>query len=79
MLSKKKYSFLKWLLLSVVTIGIYHIYHQYILATDLNNATGNKNPNLPFISLILTAFAMTVVADAIMQSVINKHFGFDQL
>lgn len=44
------------------------------MAQDINEASGNKNPNLPVISLLLTIMALPIVADAIMQSEINKYF-----
>ncbi len=74
MLKRPKYSFGAWLFFSIITCGIYHIYHEYIMAQDINEASGNKNPNLPVISLLLTIMALPIVADAIMQSEINKYF-----
>ena len=74
-LGGNKYSFIKWLLLTICTCGIYHVYHQYILSKDLDGSTGKQNPNLPLISLLLTLFGMTMLADAFIQNVINEYFG----
>lgn len=78
MLNRPKYSFGTWLLFSILTCGIYHVYHEYIMAQDINIVSGHKLSHLPVISLILTIMALPIIADAIMQSEINKHFNYDQ-
>lgn len=75
MLKGNKYSFIKWLLLAICTCGLYHIYHQYIMSKDLDFVSGGKNPNLPVISLVLTFFGLSILADAFIQNVINEYFG----
>lgn len=79
MLGKEKYSFIAWLLLTIITCGLYHIYHEYRKSSDIAEAMQEPHSNEPIISLILTVFGLHVVADAIQQSRINKHYGNDDL
>lgn len=79
MIKSHKYNFWKWLFFSIITCGIYHVYYEYMMAGDLNSVIEDKSPNFQPMVLILAIFAMPVIADAIMQSKINKHFGFEQV
>ena len=75
MLREPKYSFGKWFLLSLVTCGIYHVYHEYRKTTDLVAIVKGASGNEPLICLLLSFFGLTFVADAIQQSLINRHHG----
>ena len=79
MLKKEKYSFWKWLFFTIITCTIYHAYFEYMMAGDLNSVVEDKSPNFQPLVLILSILGLMVIADAIMQSKINKHFGFDQV
>lgn len=79
MLKAHKYSFGRWLLFAIITCGIYHIYHEYIMAGDINSVVEDKSPSFQPTILVLAIFALPIVADAIMQDKINKHFGFEQI
>ncbi len=79
MLKQAKYSFWHWFLFSILTCGIYHIYYEYKMAGDLNSVLNDKSPNFQLIILGLSVFGMSVLADAIMQDKINKHFGFEHI
>ncbi len=79
MLKINKYAFGKWLLFSIITCGIYHIYHEYIMAGDINSVIEDKSPNFQPTMLLLAIIGLPMIADAIMQSKINKHFGFEQV
>jgi len=79
MLGQEKYSFWKWALLSLVTCGIYHIYHEFRKSEDLARVTGRATSNDGLISLILTIVGLGFVNDAIQQSRINEYFGSNAL
>jgi hypothetical protein len=49
------------------------------MAGDIESAVTEKTPNFQMIMLVLALFGLTIVADAVMQSKINKHFGFEQI
>ena len=77
-LGREQFRFWTWLLLTLVTCGIYHIYNEYLMGrsiTTIQRRIG-KPPadNLSLISLLLSIFGLTVVADAIQQSEINGFF-----
>lgn len=79
MLGEDRYRFLHWLLLTVVTCGLYHIYHEYRKTVDIGEATGNPDGNDPIITILLTLFGLSWVNDAIQQSHINRFFGDEAL
>lgn len=77
MIGEQKYSFIKWLLLSFITCGLYHIYHEYIKSEDIARAVGRDPGQDGLINLLLSIFGLSIVADAIQQSHINKFYGGD--
>lgn len=79
MLRQNKYSFWTWALLSLITCGIYHIYHEFRKSEDIARATGRPTSNDGLVSLILTIVGLGLVSDAIQQSRINEHFGSSAL
>jgi hypothetical protein len=77
-LGREEFRFVTWILLTLVTCGIYHMYTEYLMGraiTAIQRDLG-KPPaeNLSLISLMLSVFGLTVVADAIQQSEINDFF-----
>jgi hypothetical protein len=74
MIGRPKYSFLSWFLLSLVTCGIYHFYHEYIKSEDIAIAMGDQNKVEPALHLILNIFGFKIVADALQQDQINRFF-----
>lgn len=75
MLGEQKYSFWLWLLLTIVTCGLYHVYHEYRMSEDIARLCERPDKNDGLVSLLLTLFALSIVADAIQQSHINAYFG----
>ena len=75
MLKQEKYSFWGWLGLSLITCGIYHIYHEYRMGSDIALCTKEAPANLPIVCLGLSIFGLTLVADAIQQFHINQFYG----
>jgi hypothetical protein len=74
MLKEERYSFLKWAVFSFLTLGLYHLYHEYVMSNDIDQCLGGDQ-NLGIISLILSIFGLSLVADAIQQYNINKFYG----
>ena len=75
MLRQNKYSFWTWALLSLITCGIYHVYHEFRKSEDISRVIGRPNSNDGLISLILTIIGLGMISDAIQQSRINEYFG----
>jgi uncharacterized membrane protein YGL010W len=78
MLKTEKYSFVTWLLLTIVTCGLYHIYHEYRKSADLDKVLGRESME-PLAVLLLAIFGLGLIGDAIQQSSINSYFGNDDL
>jgi uncharacterized membrane protein len=76
LLGMPKYSWIKWFLLSFITCGIYHIYHEYIVAMDLAQITGQDES---VVTLVLGILGLPFVADAIQQAQINRYLGSEGL
>ena len=74
MLNEDRYSFLKWLFFSILTFGLYHIYHEYVKGEDIDKCIGASG-NTGIICLILTICGLSIIADAIQQSHINRFYG----
>lgn len=76
LLGRHEFDFAKWLLLSIITCGIYHIYSEYKMGSELQSYLTQKgvmvNPNLALIGLLLSCIGLTIVADAIYQSELNR-------
>lgn len=79
MLQQTKYSWLLWLILSIVTCGLYHIYHEYRKCADIATCLKQEHSHEPIISIVLTIFALSFVADAVQQSMINRYYGSSSL
>lgn len=79
MLKTEKYDFLKWCFLTLITFGLYHIYHEYRFSEDIEICLNRPYGMTPLVSLILTLFGLSFVADAIQQVQINRYYGNDEL
>jgi len=76
MLKREEFNFVAWFFLSIITCGIYHVYYQYKMGSAIveiqHKRNAYPNPNLPILSVILTAFVMSFIVDLIHQLEINK-------
>jgi hypothetical protein len=79
LLGRREFGFLTWLLLSIVTCGLYHLYYQYKMGSalvEIEDERGLHAPDgLPIISVIAAILGVGVVADCIHQQEINKIVG----
>jgi hypothetical protein len=76
LLGQEKYSFWPWLLLTLITCFIYHVYFEYCQGQDIQEYMrehGHEvSPNLAVLGVILAAFGLSVVTDALYQHELNK-------
>jgi len=79
LLGEEKFKFLVWLLLTLITCGLYHIYYEYVMGQSIVETQKRKDRftsnELPVVCLVLSIFGLSIVADAIQQNEINKLFG----
>jgi hypothetical protein len=76
LLGWEKYSFWKWFLLTIITFGLYHIYHEYLMGQDMvfiqRKLGTHVSDHLPLVSVVLAIFATPFVADAIQQYELHR-------
>ena len=76
-LNRKEYSFGKWLLLSIITCGIYGVYNEYKMARGIIEVQQQNKllvNDVATICLIMTLIGLGIVSMAIQQSEINKFY-----
>lgn len=77
-LGRQEFQFWKWALLTLITCGIYHIYTEYVMAraiVSIQRDLGKPaNENLIMMTVALSVFGLTIIADAIQQHEINDFF-----
>lgn len=76
LLGRHEFDFVQWLILTLITCGLYHIYYEYRMGSELQTWLGEHgkpaSPNLALTGLLLSVFALTVIADAVYQHELNK-------
>ena len=68
-----------WLLLSLVTMGLYHFYHKYRMSEDIYKVKNGQAAAEPLLHVCLAAFGLFIVVDALQQVEINRYFGNDEI
>jgi hypothetical protein len=80
MINKEKYKFWIWAGLTLITCGLWHIYHEFRLSQDISLAMGKGPSDIsPIVHLLLSVFALSIIADALQQAEINSYFGSHEL
>jgi hypothetical protein len=80
MINKEKYKFWIWAGLTLITCGLWHIYHEFRLSQDISLAMGKGPSDIsPVVHLLLSIFALSIIADALQQAEINSYFGSHEL
>lgn len=74
---KNEHSFVKWFFLSIMTFGLYHVYHEYLTSKQilvLQEKFGLKKSHetFPLFCLVFSAFGVFLVVDIIHQEELNK-------
>jgi hypothetical protein len=76
MVGRQEFDFLIWFLLCLVTCGIWHIIYQYKMGSvivEIQRRMGRPvYDNLPLVSVLVTVFGLSIVADCIHQMELNK-------
>ena len=76
LLDRDEFSFLTWILLCLVTCGIYHFFYQYKMGAAINEIQERRDlpltENLPVLSVLAAILGVGIVADCIHQFEINK-------
>lgn len=80
MINKEKYRFWIWAGLTLITCGLWHLYHEFRLSQDISIAMGKGPSDIsPVVHLLLSIFALSIIADALQQAEINSYFGSTEL
>ncbi len=76
MLGRDEFSWLRWVVLSILTLLLYHLYYQYKMGAaivEIQRSYGEPVfEQLPLVSLLATIFGFSIAADCIHQFEINK-------
>lgn len=72
-----KDGFFKWFFLSLITLGIYHVYHEYKMSEhilELQDKYGTKKSSkeFPLLCLLISLFGFFIIIDFVHQEEINK-------
>ena len=77
-LGEERFQFWKWLLLTIVTLGIYHVYTEYLIGQAIVEIQrGTNRPvmtTMPLICVFVSMFGGSMIADAIQQHEINGFY-----
>ncbi len=77
LIGRDEFDFAGWLMLSALTMGIYHIFYQYKLSTiilEIQKKQGKAvSKKLPITSLFVSLiFGGTIIVDALQQIELNR-------
>lgn len=79
LLGRVEFRFWVWVLLCLITFGIYHFYYQYQMGAAIVEIQEDRDlpvsDGLPFMSVVAAVMGFGVVADCIHQLEINKIVG----
>ena len=72
-LGMDRYSFLKWLILTFITLGLYHIYHEYKLTREMYETLDGIDNGLEvgIIAGLISATGAWIFVDLYQQSILN--------
>lgn len=76
LLGRREFSWLRWVVLSLLTFLLYHIYYQYKMGAAIVEIQRRQGEpvfeELPLVSLLATIFGFSIAADCIHQYELNK-------
>jgi len=72
LLKQEKYSFWKMYIFTLLTCGIYFIYHEYRKASDLASLTHSDDSSDVVLAVLLSILGLNFIYDAIFQTKINE-------
>lgn len=75
-LAEERFNLWRWVLLTVGTFGLYHVYHEYRVGQAIleiqRDANCPETPRLPLLCMVLSLIGLPVIADAVQQRSINQ-------
>ena len=76
LLGRREFSWTVWILLTILTRGIYHFFYQYKMGAAINEIQHQRGlpvtDGLPMLSVVSAVLGVGVVADCIHQHELNK-------
>ena len=76
LLGRSEFSWTIWILLTILTCGIYHLFYQYKMGAAINEIQHQRGfpvaDGLPVLSVVAAVLGVGVVADCIHQYELNK-------
>ncbi len=78
LLKEERYVFWKIYALSLLTCGIYYVYHKYCKARDLAAILKIEENGEVVLAVVLTVIGLPFIYDAIFQDKLNSYFAHTQ-
>ena len=74
LIGENRYSFIFWLFFSLLTLGLYHVYHEYKLTRDICLLEGNiKDPEIyAILAGVISITGLWIFVDLYQQEIINR-------
>ena len=76
LLEREEFKFIYWIIFSIITCGIYHIFYQYKMGSAIVEIQKKTDKvifdSLPVLSCVVTILGLSIVVDCIHQHEINK-------
>jgi hypothetical protein len=76
LLDRDEFGFWTWLILCLITFGLYHFYYQYQMGSAIVEIQRSRgfpvNEGLPTLSVVAALFGFGIVADCIHQLELNR-------
>jgi hypothetical protein len=69
-----RYSFLKWGVLCLITLSLWHIYYEWKKSQDVATLSMRERGLDGVLAVVLSILGFSIVVDAIHQTFINQHF-----
>ena len=77
LLGSDEHSYVSWLFFSIITLGLYHLYHEYRSSQTISELSakymlGQKDENYPIFCLGISLIGGFLISDMIHQDDLNK-------
>lgn len=73
LLKREKYSFWRMWIFTILTCGLYMVYHEYLKSKDWQEITGKPDDSDQILAVVLAMFGLNFIYDAILQNKINEY------
>jgi len=72
-MKEDQFSFWKMILLTIITLGFYFVYHEYRMTVVLHELVGRKDKSIEIGVAVLTFLGFWFVVDSYQQVLINEY------